>query len=275
MILFEWKNGKSKLKISNKNTVLKVRDHKEDIIPMKQIPVTKARETLEVMQAPSGNEDKEENYLHKKLKNWNTKTYHSSLKRQDIMKAVNMTIVRTIQYRLVSMALNFQQGDKLTRTLLKVALPKMGIVRTANNVLATAPTAYCGIGIINFYILRMIDHLKIACNHIGTKTDTGHLLLTTLEIMQQIAGIGGNPFTIKQSEVTCLEQSWWTNTLTAMEKYNVRLEGNIPELQKWTENDTFINGNRESIKFYKSINCMRLYHKICTRSDIQHTCGKI
>ena len=221
------------------NTVLKVRDHEGDTIPMTQIPLTKARETLGVMQAPSGHEDEEETYLHKKLKNWNTKIYHSSLKRQDITKAVNMTIVSTIQYRLVSTALNFQQGDKLTRTLLKVALPKMGIVRTANNVLTTAPTAYHGIGITNFYILQFIDHLKIACDDGETESDTRHLLLTTLEIMQLMAGIGGNLLKIKPTLVTWLEQSWW-NTLIAMEKYNISLDGNVPDLKKWTENDTFI-----------------------------------
>ena len=112
---------------------------------MKQIPATTARETLGVMQSPSGNEDEEEKYLTKKLKIWNQKIYTSTLRRHDITKAVNMTIVRTIRYGLVATAMSFEQCDKLTRTLLKVALPKMGIVRTANNVLATAPTRYRGI----------------------------------------------------------------------------------------------------------------------------------
>ena len=178
--------------------------------------------------------------------------------------------------------MDFQQCDKLTRTLLKVALPKMGIVRTASNVLATAPTRYRGIGIINFYILQMVDHLKIACNHGDNNSDTGQLIRTTLEITQLRAGLGGNPLQIKPSIVTWIEHSWWTNTLTAMEKYNVCLHGNVPSLKKWMTNDSFIMeditqqyGNRESPSFYESINRMRIYHRINTRSDIQHACRKI
>ena len=78
---------------------------------MKQIPATTARETLGVMQAPSGNEDEEEKYLHRKLKTWNQKIYTSTLRRHDITKAVNMTIVRTIPYGLVATATDFQQCD--------------------------------------------------------------------------------------------------------------------------------------------------------------------
>ena len=65
LIAFDWKKGKSKLKSINGNIVLKVRDHNGDIVNMKQIAPTLARETLGVMQTPSGNEDEEEKYLHK------------------------------------------------------------------------------------------------------------------------------------------------------------------------------------------------------------------
>lgn len=104
--------------------------------------------------------------------------------------------------------MDFHQCNKLTRTLLKVVLPKMGIVRTASNVLATAPTRYRGIGITNFYILQMVDHLRIACDHGDSDLDTGQLLRMTLEITQLQAGIGGSPLHIKPSIVTWIENLW-------------------------------------------------------------------
>ena len=158
----------------------------------------------------------------------------------------------------------------------------MGIIRTANNVLATAPTRYRGMGIINLCILQMVDHLKVACDHGDNDSDTGQLLQTTLEITQLQAGVGGNPLHIKPSMVNWIEHSWWTNTLVAMEKYQVLLHGNVPNLKKWTSHDSFIMddiiqkyGNRERPSFYESINRMRIYHRVNTRSDIQHACGKV
>ena len=97
----------------------------------------------------------------------------------------------------------------------------MGIVQPASNVLATAPTWYRGIGITNFYILQMVDHLWIACDHRDSDLDTGQLLRTTLEITQLQTGIGGNPLHIMLSIATWIENLWWSNTLTAMEKYNI------------------------------------------------------
>ena len=193
-----------------------------------------------------------------------------------------MTIVRTITYGLVATAMNFEQCDKLTRILLKVALPKMGIVRTANNVLATAPTSYRGFGIINFYILQMVDHLKMACDHGDSESDTGQPLQTTIEITQLQAGVEGNPMHIQPSKVHWIEHSWWKNTLTAMEKYQISLHGNVKGLEKWMKNDSFLMddmiktyGNSKSQSFYESINRMRVYHRITTRSDIQHACGNV
>ena len=282
LIAFEWKQGKSKLKPIDRNVVLKVRDHEGDIVEMKQISSTSARETLGVMQAPSGIEDEEEKYLHEKVKAWNKKIYTSGLRRHDVTKAVNMTIVRTIRYGLVATALNFKQCDKLTRTLLRVALPKMGIVRTASNVLATAPIRYRGLGIVNFDILQMVDHLRIACDHGDSDSDTGQLLRTTLETTQIQTGIGENPLYIKPSIITWIEQSWWSNTFEAMERYKVKLHGNMTGLKTWTSNDSIFMddileqyGTNESKAFYESVNRMRLFHQVTTRSDLQHACGKL
>ena len=88
-----------------------------------------------------------------------------------------MTITRTLRYGLVAMAMSYDQCDHLTKTLIQGTLLKMGVVQTANNVLVTVHQDYRGLGIIHLYILQMIDHLKIICNHGGTTSDTGKLLM--------------------------------------------------------------------------------------------------
>ena len=95
---------------------------------MKQIPPTQARETLGVMQSPSGNETPELEYIERKLKKWLGKLWTSTLQCQDLTKAVHMTIMRTLHYGLLATAMTFDKCDTLMKLLLNGALPKMGIV---------------------------------------------------------------------------------------------------------------------------------------------------
>ena len=102
-----------------------VRDHDMQI---KHIPPTKARETLGVVQAPLGAEDAEVDYLDAKIKKWIGKIRSSALQCQDVTWAVNMTIMRTLQYGLIAMAMDLPQCTDLTKHLIWGVLPKMGIV---------------------------------------------------------------------------------------------------------------------------------------------------
>ena len=131
---------------------------------MKQIPPTQARETLGVMQAPSGDESAEVHYLRKKVKIWLGKLWVSNLQKMDVMKATHMTIMHTIRYRLVATALDYEQCDVITGELLSGVLPKMGIVCTASKVLVTAEKAFWGFRLTHVYVLQLVDHLKVLCN---------------------------------------------------------------------------------------------------------------
>ena len=138
LIAFEWNKGITQFEKMDKRNIPKVRDHEEDLVVMKQMPLTQGRETLGAMQAPSGNETPELKYLESKLKKWIAKIQSSSLKRQDVTRALQMTIMRTLHYGLVATAMSYKQCDHLTRTLIQGTLSKMGVVRAANNVLVTA-----------------------------------------------------------------------------------------------------------------------------------------
>ena len=107
-----------------------------------------------------------------------------------------MTIMRTLCYGLVATALTYDESDLITRQLLRGALPKMGIIGSANTILATSPSTMRGVGLINLYVLQLVDHLKVICNHGGEQTDTGTLLRNELEALTIQAGLGGSPFSI-------------------------------------------------------------------------------
>ena len=201
LISFKWKKGIATLRPMNLNHTLEIRDHKEDLVTMKQIAPMQARETLGVMQASSGTKEPEVKYLQQKVKKWVLKIRHSPLQRQDVQKAVHMTIMRTLRYGLIATALNYNQCDIIMKQLIQGVLPKMGIVCTANTQLATSTTVMRGIGLIHLYILQLVDHLKAICNHGGENTDTGTLLRNELEALIIQAGHSGFPFNLDPRKI--------------------------------------------------------------------------
>ena len=191
LISFKWKKGIASLRPLNPTHSLCVCDHENEVIQMKQLDSNTARETLGVMQAPSGCEDSEISYLQQKVKTWTAKICSSSLQRHDVRRAVQMTIMRSLRYGLVATALPYDECDLITRQLVRGVLPKMGIIRTANRILATSTVSMQGVGLIHLYVLQLVDHLKVICNHGGENTDTGTLLRNELEALVLQSGLGG------------------------------------------------------------------------------------
>ena len=125
------------------------------------------------MQAPSGNEESEVSCLQNKVKIWSAKIRYNPLQRHDVQRAVQMTIMRTLRYGLVATALTYDECDLISRHLIRGVLPKMGIVRSAYTTLATSTSAMQGVGLIHLYILQLVDHLEVICNHGGEQRDIG------------------------------------------------------------------------------------------------------
>ena len=89
----------------------------------------------------------------------------------------------------------------------------MGIVRMANRTLATAETKFQGLGLTHLYVLQLVDHLKVICNHGGTLSDTGILLSASLESFALQAGYKGNPLDLQLDNLPWTEHCWWKITL--------------------------------------------------------------
>ena len=189
--------------------------------------------------------------------------------------------MRTLRYGLLATAMTFDECDTLMKMLLTRVLPKMGIVRTANRTLATAETRLRGLGLTHLYVLQLVDHLKIVCDHGGTGSDTGILLSASLKGFALQAGYTDNPFDLQPEHLPWTEHCWWKITLLAITKYGIKINGKPTCLQKWTQNGSYIMKDfhdyyqeNESVAFYQSLNRVRLYLKVLTRSDLQQADGK-
>ena len=76
----------------------------------------------------------------------------------------------------------------------------MGIIRTANTILETSPRQLRGLGLIHLYILQLVDHLKVICDHGGKDTETGKLLSIELDALNLQVRVGESPLNIDPSD---------------------------------------------------------------------------
>ena len=147
--------------------------------------------------------------------------------------------------------------------------------------MATAETKLRGLGLTHLYVLQLIDHLKVVCDHGGTSSDTGILLSAILEGFVLQAGYAGNPFDLQPEQLPWTEHCWWKITLMAITTYGIKINGK-PNLQTWTQNDSYIMKDfhnyyqeNESVPFYQSLNRVRLYLRVVTQSNLQQVEGKL
>ena len=121
-----------------------------------------------------------------------------------------------------------------------------------------------------------MDHLKVICDHGGTFSDTGILLSASLESFALQAGYESNPLDLQPDSLPWTEHCWWKIILSATMKYGIKIQGKPTQLQKWMRKDTYFMHDfldyyeeNESVAFYQSLNRVRIYLKVVTRSDLQ------
>ena len=146
--------------------------------------------------------------------------------------------------------------------------------------LATAKKDFWGFGLTHIYVLQLVDHLKILCDHRGQAIDTGTLLKASLESFAIQAGVHENPFKINPINLLWTGHCWWHVTLTAVHKYKINLNREVLNLHKWAEEDTSIMQdflsfyeNNKSRAFLTSLNQVQLFLKVATRADLMLACS--
>ena len=82
-----------------------------------------------------------------------------------------MTIIHMVRCGLIATALDYEQCDTIMQDILVGVFPKMGHIRTINRILTTAKNIF-EFGLTHVYVLQLIDHLKILCDHSWQEMDT-------------------------------------------------------------------------------------------------------
>jgi Reverse transcriptase (RNA-dependent DNA polymerase). len=234
--------------------------------------------TLGIWQSPSGDETKQKRYLLEKIHDWNHKTNHHKLTWGQAQIASRATIGKTLQFPLSATTFDTAECKELQRRYIAALLGKMGVVRTAPAVLATAPRKLGGFGLLAFEIEQLISHLGIILQHgYQHKSITGSLLRATFEYHALEVGLAGDPLQLPDVPYVT-QRTWVSNTIKTMHKYRVKIISDIPGLSTWTTNDTLLMNILGNIvkdsNTLQILNKVRLYLRVVTVSDLVSADGK-
>ena len=173
---FDWHNGEWKLKKKDEEQTMRVRNYTGQEVVIKQLEPTDARETLGVMQSADGNEKAQVDKMISKIDKWKDNIWNSSITRTQARIAIDATIGKTLDYPLPATAISAKECNYISNTFERVALPKAGIIRTADKTMVRAPETTGGFGIKDTYTKEFTAHIQFLIDHGASSTETGQLI---------------------------------------------------------------------------------------------------
>ena len=139
--------------------------------------------------------------------------------------------MKTLEYPMEAMSLTRQQWDYIMAPILKVALPRSGIVRTFPRDVLYGPNKSSGMGMMHPYYRQYFKHLELAMKEILKPTITAELLTATMEQLKLEAGIPcENGEWDLSSFGQCLTNSWIKDLLIFCNDEGIILHDNTPNL---------------------------------------------
>ena len=279
-ISFKWKEGQWSYDEIDETKSLTVLNEFQERVELKQIPVSKAKKTLGVFLAPDGNNEDMLQYLIQKAQEWSEQMRVGQLGRDEIWRALQTTIMKTIEYPLLSTTLEEPELARLMKVVLRHTLSQSGLPKTFPRALLFGPKSMQGMGLKDPFITQNIKQLKALLTYMDSPCITGQLLRQNWELMQLEMGIIKPIQEISFAEVSCMITDCWLKRLWgASEEGGVTIHHNGPHKPFLTrENDKFlmevvVKGGW-SREFILSFNRCRLYLQALRFSDIITGSGK-
>jgi hypothetical protein len=121
---------------------------------------------------------------------WADKMQTGRISRDEVRLAISSTIWRTLIYPLPSFNLTKAQCEEIMAPILHYGLPAMGICRSFPRKIVFAPTKYMGLGFKHLYTIQEIARIKDIIHHSFQHTTTGHLYVTSMELLLLELGMG-------------------------------------------------------------------------------------
>jgi Reverse transcriptase (RNA-dependent DNA polymerase) len=131
LLIHEWINNKWVLKAaSDVPGDVSIPNHAGQVERRIRHDPHKSVLALGIMFAPNGSMAGEVQYLREKAEKWAEKIRCSFLKRHEAWYAINVSIMKSVEYPLLATTMTKKQLDYVVSPILKAGLPKAGVCRT-------------------------------------------------------------------------------------------------------------------------------------------------
>ena len=149
-----------------------------------------AREMLGVWIAPDGNNKKAVEELVKKTTAWADQVRTKHIRREDAWRALNTTIMKSLEYTLTALTLSEQDCRRIEAPLRKYAFPQAGIGRTFPHAVVNGPSGCHGLGFRRLFYKWGEKHIEAVVKHLLAESVTGKFMRACLEAHQLEVGLG-------------------------------------------------------------------------------------
>jgi hypothetical protein len=275
-MIHKWVNNKwmiQSIKQTPANLILK--DDKGVSCILKRVPIEVSTQALGIMFNPLGRMQSHFIYLRDKCKEWAEKIMSSKIPRSAVFTAMNCTILRTVDYGLLSTTFTRKQCNTLTNIILCATLPKSGICRSISRKPVFSSAKYQGFGIKHPYYTQGYRKLEMMINsndELGNKLISEAIITTALE-----SGLGPNFLAFKVTRINdIIEKTWISSLWQFLHDCKIKLVNN-GKYEGRFKNDWYImqlvpeDSNKEAIK---DMNFCRLNLRVELISDILSLNGK-
>lgn len=189
----------------------------------------------------------------------------SSLTHQEAWQALHTTILKTIEYPMEAISLNYQQWHSIMKPLIQAAVPKAGLTSTFPHNILYGPFNQLGLNLPHPYHMQFIRQLKIVLNIDNIAPATKARLEAGWT-----GSLDAMPMEIVKSYIT---SSWWTSLLTYCSQHNIQFRDPLPPLQLHTPGDKammemFVTNGGYRGKELHQLNMCCMYLSVMFVSDI-------
>jgi hypothetical protein len=119
--------------------------------------------------------------MQKWAKNWSQQTKESTLKDHEAHTAMNITIMKKLEYPLVAVTLTRKHCDKIMSTLLTTSLSKAGYNRNFQCKALHGPLSLMGEGVYHIYATMVAKHAQEMTTEAPHDSPTDQLIRTSIE----------------------------------------------------------------------------------------------
>ena len=189
LIDFEWNEGEWSYKSEMDDVDITVKNGDGMRCPLSSIAPSEARRMLGVYLAADGNNTTQVKEMRNTAEVWQNKVRVGHLNRWDAWLALNTTVMKSLEYPLLATTLSIEECTHIMAPILSAGLPNAGMCRNMARSLVYGPSKYQGLDIHNLYTTQGITHLAALVNNIWRDTETGKLMIISLENMKLELGI--------------------------------------------------------------------------------------